>query len=781
LFRNGSDRPIMDEMTSTSEPGPERSTVAASHLRGLLELARLVQRDPALPEVLAAAARTVAETLGFATVVINLYRPKTGDYEVATVHGNARARELLLGQVDSPESWSAMLDPRFLRSGAYFIPDGAIEWDHTIATYVPELAPHDGADESAWRADDALFVALDGSSGRHYGIISVDEPVSGRRPGEQELEVLNAVAAHAALAIEASHQFAALQGALARKRAVIESSLDAVIAVDRRGRVLEFNPAAERMFGYRSEEALGREVAELVIPPETRGRYRLGLERGIRHGDWPLLGRRIETTALRADGSRVPVELALTPARGDDEDDDGPVVYGFVRDISERRRGQEQLAYLAYHDPLTGLPNRILVEQQLDLALARARRAEGSVVLMFVDLDDFKEVNDRLGHAAGDRLLASVSTRLRGALRESDLLARQGGDEFIVLLSDLPEDSGPSAELVGGKLLDSLREPFVVAGSELRTSASIGISVYPDDAADAEALLRHADIAMYAAKAAGGGRLAFHQQPRESRPRRTSLSSQLRRAIERSELELHYQPIWQIGSERGIYGVEALLRWRHPDRGLLTPDAFMSLAEQGSAGDELIDWVLGECCGQARDWQRLGLRTRLSMNVSPHQLLAPGYVGRFVAQVDDHELDAEDLMIELTESAWTVDAAQTLAVIAQLRAAGTRLAIDDFGAGYSSLSRLRELDFDVIKIDRGLLTGVPADPTATAVLRAIFGLAQACGCAVIAEGVVAEEQVIYLAENGIDRVQGFLFGYPVVAHQLTPVLRERLIARQPAA
>ncbi len=253
----------------------------------------------------------------------------------------------------------------------------------------------------------------------------------------------------------------------------------------------------------------------------------------------------------------MPVELALTVVRG--SEDERPIVYGFVRDISERRRGEEQLAYLAYHDPLTGLPNRIMVEQQLELALARARRARGSVVMMFVDLDDFKDVNDRLGHAAGDRLLAAVATRLRGVLRDSDLLARQGGDEFLVLLTDLTDDPGPAAESVGAKLLDALREPFVLAGAELLTGASIGISVYPRDATDTESLLRHADVAMYQAKAAGGGRLAFHQDSPAVPSRRVSIATQLRRAVARSELELHYQPIWRGRSARGH------LRRRGPD------------------------------------------------------------------------------------------------------------------------------------------------------------------------------------------------------------------------
>ncbi len=273
--------------------------------------------------------------------------------------------------------------------------------------------------------------------------------------------------------------------------------------------MLEFNPAAERMFGFRSQEVVGRELVDLIISPEQRDEHRIGLARGIERGDdWRLPGKRIEMTAQRADGSPLPVEMTLTLVPGSDRD--GPILYAFFRDLSEQRRDQEQLAYLAYHDPLTGLANRILVEQELDLALARARRTRRAVALMFVDLDDFKEVNDRFGHATGDRLLAAVATRLRTVLRDSDLLARQGGDEFIVLLADLDEDPRRAAESVGAKLLDALHEPFAVAGAELRTGASIGISVYPHDAADTEALMRHADAAMYETKASGGGRLAVH-------------------------------------------------------------------------------------------------------------------------------------------------------------------------------------------------------------------------------------------------------------------------------
>ena len=491
---------------------PGELVTATAYLRGLLDLARSVHRDSALSEVLAAVARTVSETLGFATVAINLYRPERDEYEITAVHGSSSAGAALLGEVTSSASWSPLLDPRFLWHDVFFIPEGALAWDGGVTSYTPELTPRADAGDDAWRPADALLVPLEGASGRHYGIISVDEPKSGLRPSAEEAEVLSAVAAHAALAIERAHQVAELQEATARNRAVIESSLDGVIGIDRRGRVLEFNPAAERMFGFRTTDVVGRELVELIIPPKERSHHRLGLAQGIERGDdWRLPGKRIELTAQRADGSLLPVELTLTLVSSSDQD--GPIVYAFFRDLSEQRRGEAQLTYLAYHDQLTGLPNRILVEQELSLAVARARRTQRAVALMFVDLDDFKEVNDRLGHPAGDRMLAAVAKRLRAVLRESDLLARLGGDEFVVVLADLDEDPATVAEMVGGKLIDALHEPFMVAGAELSTGASIGLSVFPHDAHDTEELMRHADIAMYQTKAAGGGRVSFHRQP----------------------------------------------------------------------------------------------------------------------------------------------------------------------------------------------------------------------------------------------------------------------------
>jgi diguanylate cyclase (GGDEF)-like protein/PAS domain S-box-containing protein len=759
--------------------GPSRTGEAIAPLRGLLEFARIARRQPTLLETLRAVASAVSDAVGFATVVINAYRADGEVYEVVTVHGSERASEILLGSTTKPETWTPLLDERFRRHGVYFIPEGSLSFDDpTITWYRPE--PNARAAElsgESWHTDDALFATLEGSGGRPYGIISVDEPFSGLRPDDQQLVMLSALAAHAALAIESSRQMTALESSLARYRAVIAGTLDSVVAVDEQDRIIEFNPAAERAFDYLAEDVLGREIAELLVPPENRAFYRSLAQRLRDNPGSSLLDRRIETTAIRSDGSEFPVEL--TVARVEGSGGLGPSFYGIVRDIGERRRGEEQLAYLAYHDALTGLPNRILVEQEIDLALARARRAGGAAALMFVDLDDFKEVNDRLGHAAGDRLLANVSARLRGVLRDSDVLARQGGDEFLVLLGDLSDEPTAAAESVGGKLLSALLEPFVVAGTEVRTGASIGISVYPDDAADTEALLRHADVAMYRAKAAGGGRFVFHQRSDTLASRRSSMTVQLRRAIEAGEMDLHYQPVWSLAPRRVIVGVEALLRWRHPERGLLTPDLFVNVADQSAVGEDLMAWMLDACCRQAWEWREAGLSPMVGVNISPAQLLAPGFAAGLARRVAESGVSPGNFALELTESAWTVDSAEALEVIDDLRATGLTMVLDDFGAGYSSLSRLVDLGFDVLKIDGGMLAGIPGDARAVKLVEAVFDLASACSTGVVAEGVDTEAQCDFLLAHGISLAQGLLLGAPVSAADMTALLQRELVAPTP--
>ena len=436
----------------------------------------------------------------------------------------------------------------------------------------------------------------------------------------------------------------------------------------------------------------------------------------------------------------------------------------------------------AQHDGLTGLPNRAMLADHLSVALARARRGGRSVALAYIDLDDFKLVNDNLGHAAGDRLLVEVADRLRGSLRDTDVLARHGGDEFLLLLADL--DDADAARHAATATFDRIRaaldEPFRLDGAELAIGVSMGVSLFPEDAGDAATLHRHADASMYRAKESGGGLMVFEEGDSAAPLARLSLAARLRRAIDDDELELHYQPIWDLEAG-GIMGMEALVRWRHPRRGLVPPLEFIPVAEQTGVIDALGDWVLRETCRQARVWQDLGLKPGFGVNVSPYQLRRPGFAARTLAVLDEHGLDPGRFIFELTESAWMLDADRTLPMLEELRGAGFVLALDDFGAGYSSLARLLHLPQGIVKIDRMFLDGVPERPEAIAVLDAIMHVAKTCGCDIVIEGIETDAQRDVVRGMGARLGQGFGLSRPLAAGDATALLLEQLTPSRRAA
>ena len=427
----------------------------------------------------------------------------------------------------------------------------------------------------------------------------------------------------------------------------------------------------------------------------------------------------------------------------------------------------------ARHDALTGLADRRAFEPALAEAVDGARRTGGLVALVYADLDGFKRVNDGLGHDVGDQLLRIAADRLREVAGPAGTVARLGGDEFVVLIRAPADEGAAGVQAIAERVADTLAAPYALGAAELLVGASVGVSLYPGDADGPETLVKHADAAMYAAKASGGG-VALHHAGMADPIEVLALAAQLRRAIERDELVLHYQPIFRL-ADRCVKGVEALVRWEDPARGLVPPDAFIPVAERTGVIEPLGDWVLEALCRQGRAWQDRGLLPNFGINVAPRQLRRPGAAQRFADRVTGHGLDPSRFVLELTESAWSLDGSQLMPVLAELRALGFGLAIDDFGAGYSSLWRLRELPVQVIKIDRSFLQGVPQDPRPTAMVSAILSLAEACGCDVVAEGIEDAAQAAHLADEGCLLGQGYHLGRPVPAAELEGLLTQAIV------
>jgi diguanylate cyclase (GGDEF)-like protein/PAS domain S-box-containing protein len=465
----------------------------------------------------------------------------------------------------------------------------------------------------------------------------------------------------------------------------------------------------------------------------------------------------------------------------DDEQGNPFLIQGVIFDITNRKQAEEQVAYLAYHDKLTALPNRALFEEMLDISLARARRHELGVGVLYMDLDNFKLVNDSLGHAAGDELLIQLAGRLRTCTRETDMVARQGGDEFMLLLSDLEQGQGIAtgtdaamivAETVADRVHQALRRPFDLAGQEFYASASIGVSLFPQDAHDAETLLRNADTAMYQSKRTAPGGSVLFKAPEGDAIDRLSFSTRLRRAVENRHWVLHYQPIVDLGMGH-VRGVEALIRWQDPNGGIVPPGEFIPLAEEMGLIEAIGHWVIDEIARQDREWRANGLELEISFNLSPRELFVPQLSERIVRQLSATGLPATRVVVEVTESAAMADPERTTRILNELRAWGLTLAIDDFGTGYSSLARLKHMPVSILKIDQAFIRDVDRDPSLAGMVRAMIQLAQSLGMIPLAEGIETHGEYEFLRANGCRLAQGFLFSRPVPADQIP-----ELVARE---
>ena len=458
----------------------------------------------------------------------------------------------------------------------------------------------------------------------------------------------------------------------------------------------------------------------------------------------------------RHSGGRVELSVSASMLR-DDRGVPGGVVY-VAFEINEHLRAQ-QIEYQAFHDPLTGLPNRLRFREHLDAAVERVTQDERALAVFFLDLDGFKRINDSLGHSAGDQMLQTVAQRLRRTLRREDAICRFGGDEFLVV-SDLARDA--DAEVVGAKILRALSEPFRVGGDELFVTASIGGALYPDHGSDAETLLKNADAAMYQAKAAGKNTFRLFGAAASAKVRlHLSIETRLRHALENDELRLHFQPILDLQDET-VVGAEALLRWESDDR-LLPPEEFLHVAEEAQLMPALGAWVLDRACREAATWLPTAdsQLLRVAINLSPRQLHDPGLVDRVVQTLRSTGLPAAALELEITESAAMETAERTILVMARLEELGVSIAIDDFGTGYSSLAYLQRLPIDALKIDQSFVRGLGRGGNEEAIIQATLGMARALGLMVTAEGVETEPQRRFLQAHRCDRAQGFLFARPL--------------------
>jgi diguanylate cyclase (GGDEF)-like protein/PAS domain S-box-containing protein len=543
-------------------------------------------------------------------------------------------------------------------------------------------------------------------------------------------------------------------------------------AGDRGGAMLYVSPRVEEVLGYPPEawtDSPG--LWARLLYPEDRDRVLAEAVRCSQTGQ-PF---RAEYRMTRRDGEVVWVRDEASVLEG--EEGEPRLWQGVMVDITERKLAEERVAFLAYHDNLTGLPNRVMFENLLDLALARARRSDLSVAVLYMDLDNFKLINDSLGHAAGDELLRQVAERLRAAVRETDVVARHGGDEFLVLLADLERGAGADgapraaelARLVAARIHEALRAPFEVAGTEFAVTASIGVSVYPQGARDAQGLLKQADAAMYRAKEAFPGGTMVYTASQADLVDRLSLASRLRQAATAGDWTLRFQPIVELAGGR-VVAVEALIRWRQPGGRLVGPEAFIPLAEDMGLTAAIGDWVAEAVCRQAREWRDRGVSLDVAFNLSPRQLWQPGSVQRLMDLVGEAGLEPGTLIVEITESAAMRDPERTQRVLADLRARGIVLALDDFGTGYSSLARLKELPLDVLKIDPRFVRDLTTDPRTAGVVRAVVELALSLGLEPVAEGIESVEQVRQLVEMGCRLGQGYHFSAPLPADVVPELL-----------
>ncbi len=617
---------------------------------------------------------------------------------------------------------------------------------------VQEQFPHDALLVDMG-VDSYMGASLCDASGRAIGLMAV----LGRRPlrnssfGESLFQI---VAVRAAAEFERQRMVDQLSGALREIEHVIEAIPDVLFMLDLDGRLIRWNPQAERTTGRTTGELNRSPLINLIVPEERETAFeamRRGLAEGVSE---------VEAHLRRADGTTVPFHWRFASLKQADGRVTGLV--GIGRDVTESRYAEETIRQLAYYDSLTMLPNRVMVHERLEQALRSGERHQTPVAFLLMDLNDFKDVNNTLGHRHGDLLLKEIGPRLHGILRQSDTVARLGGDEFALLLPDTDLDG---ALRVAKKAHEVLAVPFKVEGLNIAVEASIGIAFFPDHGATASTIMQRADVAMYAAKRNGSGSAVYAAERDHYSARRLALMGELRYAIEHNELTLFYQPKIHMPTRR-VTGVEALVRWKHPHRGIIPPNEFIPLAERSGLIRPLTHWVLSAAVDQARAWERAGLQLCVAVNLSARNLLdaqLPDYLLELLSRTG---APADRLELEITESTIMADPARALEVLTRLHGMGIPLAIDDFGTGYSSLGYLKRLPVSAVKIDKSFVKNMETDDNDAVIVRSTVELAHNLGLQVVAEGVETSYLWERLAALGCDAAQGYYVSQPMPADAL---------------
>jgi len=570
-------------------------------------------------------------------------------------------------------------------------------------------------------------------------------------------------------------------------RYIVNKSPDIVYILDSQGRFTFINKRIETLLGYKMKDVIGRHYTDLIHEDDLdKAQFKFNERRTGKRASINIelkLKCKNNDQTRNFDNRLLPIEInSVGVYKSQDKNKDKKFIgtYGIARDITDRIEAEEIIRFQAYHDMLTRLPNRTLLKDRLHQAIAHAKRNKNSLSVMFLDLDRFKVINDTLGHMVGDKLLQAVAMRLRHCLREGDTLARIGGDEFTLLLPEV--NSKNDAEVIASKIIKSLKMPFKIDNHELFVSTSIGISQYPEDGQTMESLIKHADIAMYSVKGKGkNGYEFYHLDMLDVYSKHLSLENDLRRALDDNQFKIYYQP--QINIETNeVVAMEALIRWQHPERGLISPSEFIELAEETHLIKEIGDWVLENACAELKRWRDMGLtNVRIAINVSSIQLEQDNFVEKVIGILRKNDIPGDHLEIEITENTLMHDTDDGIQKLTELSSHDIKIAIDDFGTGYSSLNYLKRLPIDTLKIDQSFIRDMSNSEEDSSIIKAIIAMAKGLNLNIISEGVETQAQLEQLKAWRCKNMQGFLFGRPMPDSQAVDVLKNNDLMLKHAA